>query len=138
MVSFNFTDLPGGTYALAIGHATGVPQPQQIAIILAKSPPDKWLLAGLYSKPMIFEGHDGLWYWSSARKFAGQKNGNYGRRGFTIASPIIFWNPIDVMFSPESARSSSRKTGQSQASEPAGNEPHCTDYSRRNLFPDCD
>lgn len=98
VVSFNFTDLPGGTYALAIGHATGVPQPQQIAIILAESPPDKWLLAGLYSKPMIFEGHDGLWYWSSARKFAGQ-NGNWAAWFYyRIANNLL--NPIDVMFSP--------------------------------------
>lgn len=98
VVSFNFTDLPAGTYALAIGHATGVPQPQQIAIILAKSPPDKWLLAGLYSKPMIFEGHDGLWYWTSARKYAGQ-NGNWAAWFYyRIANNLL--NPIDVMFSP--------------------------------------
>lgn len=98
VVSFNFTDLPAGTYALAIGHATGVSQPQQIAIILAKSQPDKWLLAGLYSKPMIFEGHDGLWYWTSARKYAGQ-NGNWAAWFYyRIANNLL--NPIDVMFSP--------------------------------------
>jgi hypothetical protein len=98
VVSFNFSDLPAGTYALAIGHVTGVPQPQQIAIILAKSPPDKWMLAGLFSKPMIFEGHDGLWYWTSARKYAGQ-NGNWAAWFYyRIANNLL--NPIDVMFSP--------------------------------------
>ena len=98
VVSFNFTDLPAGTYALAIGHATGVPQPQQIAIVLAKSSPDKWVLAGLFSKPMIFEGHDGLWYWTSARKYA-QQNGEWAAwLYYRIANNLL--NPLDIMSSP--------------------------------------
>ncbi len=70
VVALNFTGLPPGTYAMAILHATGVPQPQQISIILSKTPADRWLLAGFFSKAMIAAGHDGLWYWTSARNFA--------------------------------------------------------------------
>lgn len=98
VVSFNFTDLPTGTYALAIGHATGVAQPQQIAIILAKSPPDHWMLAGLFSKPMIFEGHDGLWYWTSARKYAEQNGPWAAWFYYRIANNLL--NPLDIMSTP--------------------------------------
>jgi hypothetical protein len=98
VVSFNFTDLPAGTYALAIAHVTGVPQPQQIAIILAKSPPEKWLLAGLFNKPMIFEGHDGLWYWASARRYS-QQNGNWAAWFYyRIANNLL--NPLEIMSTP--------------------------------------
>ncbi len=98
VVSFNFSDLPAGTYALAISHVTGVAQPQQIAIILAKTPAEKWLLAGLFIKPMIFEGHDGLWYWTSARKYA-EQNGSWGAWFYyRIANNLL--NPLDIMSTP--------------------------------------
>ncbi len=98
VVSVNFSDLPAGEYALAIGRATGVAQPQQIAIILAKSTQGKWMLGGLFIKPMIFEGHDGIWYWASARKYA-QQNGNWGAwLYYRIAGNLL--NPLDILSSP--------------------------------------
>lgn len=75
VVGFDFNGLPPGTYALAILHATGVKQPQQITLILAKSPANQWQLAGFFDKPMVLNGHDGTWYWVAARKYAqGQAN----------------------------------------------------------------
>jgi hypothetical protein len=73
VVALNFSGLPPGSYGLAILHATGVPQPQQVALILAKGADNHWLLAGFFSKPMTEAGHDGLWYWVSARKYAQEK-----------------------------------------------------------------
>jgi hypothetical protein len=70
VVVLNFTDLPPASYALVILHATGVPNPQQISLILSESADHRWLLGGFFSKPMTLAGHDGLWYWVSARKFA--------------------------------------------------------------------
>lgn len=70
VVGFDLTNLPPGTYALAITHATGVKQPQQISLILAKSQSGVWQLAGFFDKPMVLNGHDGVWYWASARKYA--------------------------------------------------------------------
>lgn len=94
VVVLNFTDLPPGSYALVILHATGVPQPQQISLILSKSAANRWMLAGFYGKPMMEAGHDGLWYWASARRFA-QKNGNwaawfYYRTAANLLSPVEF------------------------------------------------
>ena len=70
VVVLNFTDLPPGTYALAIVHATGVPKPQQISLILSQTAEHRWMLGGFFSKPMIEAGHDGLWYWMSARDYS--------------------------------------------------------------------
>lgn len=98
VVVVNFPSLPQGTYALAIVHATGVPQPQQISIILAKSPDNRWLLAGLFFKPMVAAGHDGLWYWTSARKYA-QSNMKWDAwLYYRMASNLL--DPLDFLSSP--------------------------------------
>ena len=98
VVVVNFPSLPQGTYALAILHATGVPQPQQIAMILSKSLDNRWLLAGLFFKPMIAAGHDGLWYWVSARKYA-QSNMKWNAwLYYRMASSLL--SPLDFLSSP--------------------------------------
>jgi hypothetical protein len=70
VVVLNFTDLPPGSYALAILHASGVPKPQQISLILSETADHRWMLGGFFSKPLGEAGHDGLWYWVSARDYA--------------------------------------------------------------------
>ncbi len=73
VVVLNFNGLPPGTYALAIIHATGVPKPQQISLVLSKTGGSRWMLAGFFARPMVDAGHNGLWYWDSARTFAQKK-----------------------------------------------------------------
>lgn len=98
VVVLNFSDLPPGTYALVILHATGVPQPQQISLILSQTPDHRWMLGGLFSKPMMEAGHDGLWYWVAARNYA-QKNMNWDAwLYYHIAG--YFLNPVDFLSSP--------------------------------------
>jgi hypothetical protein len=65
--------LPQGKYALALVHATGVKQPQQLAFLLQNN--GEWQLAGLFVKPLLLAGHDSVWYWTKARAFnqKGQK-----------------------------------------------------------------
>jgi hypothetical protein len=47
---------------------------------------------------MIFEGHDGLWYWTSARKYA-QQNGNWAAWFYyRIADTLL--NPLEIMSTP--------------------------------------
>ncbi len=98
VVVLNFTDLPPGTYALAILHATGVPQPQQISLILSETPGHRWMLAGFFSRPMMEAGHDGLWYWASARKYA-QNNMNWDA-WFYYRTAAYFLDPVDFLSSP--------------------------------------
>lgn len=94
VVVLNFTSLPPGKYALAIVHATGVPQPQQVSLILSETADNRWMLAGIFSKPMIEAGHDGLWYWVAARKYA-EKNMRwdawlYYRMAADLLDPLEF------------------------------------------------
>jgi hypothetical protein len=70
-VDFTIPQLPQGRYALALVHATGVHQPQQIAFLLQKNA--DWQMAGFFVKPLLVAGHDSLWYWTRARAF-NQKN----------------------------------------------------------------
>ncbi len=97
IVVLNFSGLPPGKYALAILHATGVPQPQQISFILAHSG-NQWQLAGFFAKPMVEDGHDGLWYWVSARRFQ-QANGRWAAWiYYRMAANLL--DPLDNLTSP--------------------------------------
>jgi len=94
VVVLNFNGLPPGTYALAIVHATGVPKPQQISLVLSKTGGTRWMLAGFFARPMVDAGHNGLWYWQSARTFAQKKmNWNawfYYRMAANLLDPVDF------------------------------------------------
>ncbi len=97
VVVMTFSNLPPGKYALALIHATGVQQPQQVALILANNA-GKWQLAGFYNKPMLYGGHDGLWYWTSARQYA-QKKGTWAASlYYRLANDLL--NPVDFLSSP--------------------------------------
>lgn len=99
VVVMNFNDLPPSIYALAILHATGVPQPQQVTFILAETADHRWLLGGLQPpKPMMEAGHDGLWYWIAARKYA-EKNQDWGA-WFYYRTAAFFLTPVEFLSSP--------------------------------------
>jgi hypothetical protein len=98
VVVLSLTDLPPGMYALAILHATGVARPQQMSLILSKAADHHWMLGGFFSKPMLETGHDGLWYWVSARKYA-QMNMNWDAwLYYRIAA--YFLDPVGFLSSP--------------------------------------
>ena len=98
IVVLTFNQLPPGLYALTIMHATGVPKPQQISIILASTPANQWQLAGFYAKPMIEADHDGLWYWISARRYAQMKASWAAWFYYSIAKDLL--TPLDFLSSP--------------------------------------
>jgi hypothetical protein len=97
VVVLNFSGLPPGKYALALLHATGVEKPQQISLILAQSG-GQWQLAGFFAKPMVNAGHDGLWYWVSARKYK-EMNGRWAAWiYYRMAANLLM--PLDNLSSP--------------------------------------
>jgi hypothetical protein len=98
VVVLDFNNLPPGSYALAILHATGVPQPQQISLILSETAGHRWMLGGFFSKPILETGHDGLWYWASARKYA-QRNMNWDA-WFYYRIAAYFLDPVEFLSSP--------------------------------------
>jgi len=98
VVVMNFMGLPPGMYALAIVQTSGVAKPQQISLILSESADHRWMLGGLFSRPMMDAGHDGLWYWASARKFA--QNKMSWDAWFYYREAAYLLDPVDFLSSP--------------------------------------
>jgi hypothetical protein len=97
VVVLNFSGLPPGKYGLALVHATGVEKPHQVALVLAQNG-GRWQLAGFFAKPMVNAGHDGLWYWVSARKYK-QMNGRWAAWiYYRMAADLL--SPMDNLSSP--------------------------------------
>ena len=95
---WSFPGLPTGTYAVAIVHATGVEHPQQVTIILSKTADNRWLLTGMFNKAMTAAGHDGLWYWVSARKYAEAKKDWDAWFYYRLATNLL--DPLEALSSP--------------------------------------
>ena len=121
VVILNFTDLPPASYALAILHATGVPKPQQISLVLSESPDHRWMLGGFFSKPMTEAGHDGLWYWVSARKFAEKKMS--WDAWFYYRTAAYFLDPVDFLSSPNLEKLQHEADGVKPTDLPAAQQP---------------
>ncbi len=68
--SFLIRRLPQGRYALAVIDANRANDPWQIAMLLRQSAAGTWQLAGLFPRATTAAGHDGLWYWRTARSAA--------------------------------------------------------------------
>lgn len=98
VVTLTFSNLPPGKYGLAIVHATGVPKPQQISLILSDTPAKGWMLAGFVNRPMIEAGHNGIWYWEQAREYA-QKKMNWNAWFYYQAAAYLL-SPADFLSSP--------------------------------------
>lgn len=98
IVVLNIPNLPPGKYALTILHATGVPQPQQISLILSEVSPNQWKLAGFFSNAMVEAGHDGIWYWTHARDYA-QKRMNWDAWLYYQTAAALL-EPVDFLSSP--------------------------------------
>ena len=72
-VTITMRALPPGRYAVVLADAAGAPLGGQLGLILAwdgRGPAPGWKLAGLFVRQGIFDGHDGLWYWTRARELA--------------------------------------------------------------------
>ena len=98
VVMLDLANLPPGKFALVILHATGVPEPQQISFILSETLENHWMLAGLFSSPLMEAGHNGLWYWSQARAYA-QKKMNWDAWFYDQAAASLL-EPVEFLSSP--------------------------------------
>jgi hypothetical protein len=64
-VDFVIPGLPPGVYAFAIVDAAGE-RPWLLPVLLVQQG-SAWKMAGFYPHPRTAAGHDGLWYWTTAR-----------------------------------------------------------------------
>ena len=63
---FAIGGLPPGRYAFAMVEASG-PAPWLLSFLLQADGATGWKMAGFYPHPRAAAGHDGLWYWTTAR-----------------------------------------------------------------------
>ena len=64
-VDFAIPGLPPGVYAFAMVEAEG-PRPWLLSLLLEQQG-SAWKMAGFYPHARTAAGHDGLWYWTTAR-----------------------------------------------------------------------
>ncbi len=71
-VTITLPSLPPGKYAVILAQSVGAPMGGQLGLVLAwqNTPSPGWMLAGLSAHQGIFDGHDGVWYWTRARALA--------------------------------------------------------------------
>jgi hypothetical protein len=65
---FAIASLPRGLYGFAMVKATGS-RPWLLSFLLRRDN-GEWKLAGFYPRATTAGGHDGIWYWNSARTYA--------------------------------------------------------------------
>ncbi len=73
---FAIAGLAPGRYSFAVVTVAARPAPWHLSMLLKQDSSGqqaRWLLAGIYPKPLTIAGHDGLWYWTEARQYSQHK-----------------------------------------------------------------
>jgi hypothetical protein len=100
-VTMNMRSLPPGRYAVILADALGAPLGGQIGLVLAWDPTGAtagWKLAGLSVRQGVFDGHDGVWYWSRARDL--MKAGQAWSAWYSYEAARYLLLPVDFISSP--------------------------------------
>jgi hypothetical protein len=97
-VSITINALPPGRYAVVLADSAGGAQAAQMGIILAwDTPATAWKLAGLSIRPDMFDGHDGVWYWTRGRELA---KSDPWSAWFSYDAARYLLLPVDFVSSP--------------------------------------
>src|SRR5947209_10096742 len=108
-VVFQLAKLPQGVYAFAMSNITGGKAPYRVSYVLQQSG-GQWQVAGFFPKPVEAAGHDGLWYWTTARSYKGKSENHdaylYLVTAQDLLQPVGFMtssNNLDKLFQEEQA-----------------------------------
>jgi len=104
-VTITMRALPPGRYAVVLADAAGAALGGQLGLILAWDPTGAtpaWKLAGLSVRQGIFDGHDGVWYWTRARELArsDQSHPDPWSAWFCYEAARSLLLPVDFISSP--------------------------------------
>lgn len=110
-VTITLRQLPAGQYALVLADATGTPLAGQMAFILGFEG-GAWKLGGVFVRPGMLEGHDGVWYWDQARHSV--EGGETWAAYYLYETARYLSLPVDIISSPNL-----EKLGQEEAQIPA-------------------
>jgi hypothetical protein len=100
-VTITMRALPPGRYAVVLADAAGAALGGQLGLVLAWDPTGAtpaWRLAGLSVRQGIFEGHDGVWYWTHARELARDDQAWGAWFCYEAARSLLL--PVDYISSP--------------------------------------
>jgi hypothetical protein len=97
-VTVSLPQIPPGKYALALTEATGAQLAGQLGIIMGwDAQAATWKLAGLTAHQGLFDGHDGVWYWTRGRANA---KGDPWTAYYSYAAARYLLLPVDFLTSP--------------------------------------
>jgi hypothetical protein len=111
-VDFLIPGLPPGKYGFAIVDSSSA-VPWQLSFLLRQEQ-GKWLMAGLYPKAVVAAGHDGLWYWTTARQMVKDKEQWNAWLYYQLAESLL--RPVGFL---QSTHLEKLHTEQSAAAPPA-------------------
>jgi hypothetical protein len=100
-VTITMRSLPPGRYAVVLADAAGAALGGQLGLILAWDPTGAtpaWKLAGLSVRQGIFDGHDGVWFWTHARDLA--RSDQPWSAWFCYEAARVLLLPVDYISSP--------------------------------------
>ena len=115
-VDFSIPSLPPGKYGFAIVEARGIAAPWRLSFLMQQEQ-GKWKMGGFYPKPMTAAGHDGLWYWTEARRMAKSKEQWNAWLYYQQAEALL--NPTNMI---QSTHLEKLHTEQTAATPPAASE----------------
>lgn len=97
-VTITMHELPPGRYAVVLADAVGSRLAGQLGLVLAwdNSAPG-WKLAGLSAHQGVFDGHDGVWYWTRGRALA---HGDPWSAWYSYDAARYLLIPVDFVVSP--------------------------------------
>jgi len=99
-VTISMSALPPGRYAVLLADAAGAPLAGQMGLVLAwDTAATAWKLAGLSIRPGVFDGHDGVWYWSRGRELS---KPDPWSAWFSYDAARYLLLPLDFISSPNS------------------------------------
>ncbi len=96
-VTISMRSLPPGRFAVILADAAGAPLAGQIGFIMGWDT-NAWKLGGVFVRPGVLDGHDGVWYWEHARQ-AAQSNAPWAAF-FSYEAARYLSLPVDFISSP--------------------------------------
>ena len=114
-VTVSLRSLPPGKYALILAYVMGAPGPGQpptatvgqLGFVLGLDN-NAWKVGGVFLRPGVLEGHDGVWWWQRARELNRQNTPWASYFAYATARYLLL--PVDFISSPNM-----EKLGQEQA-----------------------
>jgi hypothetical protein len=106
-VTISMRGLPAGRFAVVLADAVGSQSGAQMAFIFG-SDANAWKIGGVFIRPGVLDGHDGIWFWQRAREL--DKSNSPWSAWFCYEAARYLLVPIDFLSSPNL-----EKLGQEQA-----------------------